>query len=191
MSREFIPTPYSLTTLIVEVLKGFFSQPGEFVYSSTNRTASTLDITEKNVFKPETIQSKPSIVTSRGPISISRYALGDVKTISPQGTTDYSKIYVGSYTLMCIAKNAIQCEKLATELLGCLLCFEHAISRDWDFIKFKGVDFGEVQSYQEHTDIFYIPVVFEFQVEKTWGITEVSPSVGKIREVLSSIDYGC
>lgn len=180
MSSQFTASPLALTSLVVEMLKSCFEQEGNFLYKRGDPVNSTVSILEKNQLKLDEVQKRPAIIASRGPIGVVRHSIGDFKSLNPNGTQDLSILLDGSYTIMCVATNAVEVETLAEEVLGCLLCFQTIIARDWDFIKFRAINIGEVQQIEEYKENFVLPLSFTYQVERTWGIRQVSPILKKI-----------
>lgn len=188
MSRQITATPLAMTSLIVEVLKSCFEEPGDFVYVPGRPQDSTLAIMDKNILSEGQVQRRPALITSRGDMNIIRHSLGDFRGGHPDGSKDLSVVMNGSYTIMAIADNSQQVELLAEEVFGCLICFQTVISEDWDFLKFRGVNIGEVQQLEEYKDSFIVPITLTYDIERTWNISKVSPVLKKIDMVLHT---GC
>ena len=187
MAAEFRASPFTLTALILELLKTCFSQGGtEYAYKPGDSTASKISILDALQFKPDEIQKRPAIITKRGGVQIERIALGDV---GGQGVNPADRTLIvllnGSFNVMCLAQKPRESERVASEVLDCLLCFQTIISKDYGFVKFEVKAIGETSPYQEYTEFFATPITITYIIEESWVLEQDSLPIKVITQALN------
>lgn len=187
MSLEFDPTPITLTSFILEVLQNCMQESTEYTYVPNDPARSKVSILEANRLKPDEIAVRPAIIVRRGSVQISRQTIGDRMGGGADGNMEFYVNFSGSFNIMCVASLPEESERIAEEVLGCLLCFQTIISRDWDFLNFQAVNIGEISPFEEYKEMFATPVVLAYEIAKTWILRKDAPLIKRINAVLKPV----
>jgi len=185
MSYEFRPSPFTLTLLIIELLKNCFSQGGtEYIYSKDS-TVSGISILDALQFKPDEVQKRPAIITKRGSVQIQRISFGDAggRGENP-GDRALTVLFNGSFNVTALALKPRESEKIADEVLDCLLCFQTIIAHDYGFIKFEVQGIGETMPFQEYTEFFATPLSIAYTIANHWTLEQESLLIKVISQSL-------
>ena len=188
MAYEFKPSPFTLTALILEVLKTCFSQGGTaYPYVPGDSAASKVSILDALQFKPDEVQKRPAIITKRGAVQINRISFGDVggKGNNPADRT-LIVLLDGSYSVVTLAEKPRESERLAGEVLDCLLCFQTIISKDYGFVKFEVKGIGETFPHQEYTEFFATPITLTYAIEDQWILEQDSLPIKVITQAINA-----
>jgi hypothetical protein len=185
MSQEFDPNPITLTSFILEVLKTCMQESEDYTYVPGDPTSSKISILEAHRLKPDEIQKRPAIITKRGSIQVSRQTIGDRMGGGKGGNIEFYVNFSGSFNIMCVSTLPEESEAIANEVIGCLLCFQTLISKDWDFLNFQTVNIGEVNAFEEYKEAYTTPVTVAYEIAKTWILRKNAPLLKRIRAVLN------
>ena len=181
---NFDPTPLSLTSMIIEVLKNYFVNNEEYPYVLGDPSRSTISILESAQFKPDEIQKRPAIITKREAIQIGRQCIGDVSSAN-EDSVSFIVNFSGTFTVTCLATLPQEAEVMAREALQCLLIFQNIISRDFNFLRFQVVNIGGTFQKDEWKEAFGIPISIVYEISKKWTL---KPDALPIKKVKTAID---
>lgn len=187
MSRVFDPTPVSLTSFIVDLLKTCFEESTEYPFIRGDTTRSKISILEANRLNPESIQKRPGVVVKRGSVNVMRRVIGDSMSKSKEGELSFFVDFNGSFNIQCVSTAAEESEIIAEEVNTCLLCFQTLIAKDWDFLTFQTVSIGETVAFEEYKEAFNTPVVIQYSIAKIWTLKQNSPVLRKLNTLIKGV----
>jgi len=186
MSRVFDPTPVSLTSFIVDMLKVCFEESTEYPYVRGDVDRSKISIVEANRLKPDEIQKRPAVIAKRGTVNVQRRVIGDSMSKNKHGEISFFVDFIGTFDIQCVSTAAEESEIIAEEVNTCLLCFQTLISKDWDFLTFQLVNIGETTPFEEYKEAFNTSVIIQYEIAKIWTLKQDAPLLKKLGLLIKS-----
>lgn len=187
--------PYSLTKLLVSILRSHFSNANfiedsnlkNYLWNSADTTGILIDPISR--WRPTTTEKRPSIVIKRNSAKVIRQGINDklMMGIGPEGTKDYYATFLqGSHTIFCVAGESAETENLAAEVYRELIEFGPIIRKIMNLHKFIMTEIGELAILEEATENFVVPISLAYAFEEAWEITE--PISSKLKRIVLTLE---
>jgi hypothetical protein len=123
---------FYFTRVYLLFLQGLFGdmEPGSYKWSSDEKLTE-ISITDQAAIPKDRIGQRPHIVTMRGPAQYARLSLDQMLYVDPRtGAKTRSDLVACTMTLNCIAKNGVEAQRIAWQVMRGLRSFKEMIQRE-------------------------------------------------------------
>lgn len=122
---------YYCTRVFLTFLQGLFEQMETGSYRwSEDETLSEIAITNQVPIPKSRVDQKPQIVTMRGPAQFANMTLDQMRSLNPRtGEKERTDLVSCTMTINVIAKNAVECQRLAWIVMRHIRTFKTLIQR--------------------------------------------------------------
>jgi hypothetical protein len=144
----------------------------------------TPDITTSNIviesigkFDASTIEQRPALFIKRNGFQTQRQGIANLlmgynRKDAAQG---YTIFWTGSHTVLCMAGEYLECEKLAREVKRELGQFAPRMRAILNLNRLQIAELGEVSLVEESSQHFVVPVSIASAFEESWLLRPLSP----------------
>lgn len=122
---------YYCTRVFLTFLQGLFEQlPSGSYRWSEDETLSEIAITNQVPIPKARVDQKPQVVTMRGPAQFANLTLDQMRSLNPRtGEKERTDLVSCTMTINVIAKNAVECQRLAWIVFRHIRTFKALIQR--------------------------------------------------------------
>jgi len=176
--------PLLVTGMLVQEVRDLFSAPDrmehanlrEYLWRSRLDT-STIVVESTTRWDPNLTSNRPAILVRRNDWQVQRLGIGDkmMMQTSLDGWERFSVLMCGSHTLFCLAREAGECETLATEVYLQLMQFGPKLRQTLDLTRFVVVQIGKVAPVLESREHFGVPITVAYAHNQSWTIRKHTP----------------
>lgn len=122
---------YYCTRVFLTFLQGLFEQfPDDGFHWSEDEKLSSIAITDQVPIPRERVDQKPQLVTMRGPAQFANLSLDQMRKLDPRtGEKERTDLVSCTMTINAIARNGIECQRLAWAVARHIRTFKTMIQR--------------------------------------------------------------
>jgi hypothetical protein len=137
-------------------------------------------IEDATVWRPELSDKRPAIIIRRNTWKSIKVAIDNLSGTTPTGFDEHTKLWRGSHTLFCIAKEGAEAEILAAETYRYLLHFGPVFRKYFNLMMFELVEVGGLSELEEATERYAVPITVAYGWGETWVLQLLSPRLKHI-----------
>jgi hypothetical protein len=196
-SRE-LRGPQVIKNYCLEFLQIMYSDPKARRRWDQDEEKAEILIIDKYTFNLETVEKRPAIVASRGPVGWSKTS-GFRQMQHQDQMTDrriYTDLIDGSVTLSCFAREGLESEAIATDVYEWFTMFQDAIRTRGSFrqvldrmglFRVSSVSIGEEALVKSdgRPDLSVTPVVVRAMVQRRWMQEATAPKLKNVHVTVS------
>jgi len=139
-------------------------------------------IEDATVWTPEKTQQRPAVIIKRNRWQcIKRGTLDSVKDVTAEGNTRHVKLWRGSHTLFCLAKEGAEAEILGDEVYRFFEHFGPVFRRYFGLLAFDLAYVDGPSEVEESSEHYAVPVTVGYGWDDTWLLYQRAPKIKKIK----------
>lgn len=173
-SKNFVDeaVPFFLKNTALRFLQIAFSEraPGNFHYSDDEENTE-IKIADQHAFQLDASETKPAIVSVRGPISWRNIGLshGTQQMNRRTGQSEKTDLLQGSVGLSCISRYGLEADQLASDVFNLFKYFRTTLMK-FGFFSVKSLSLGSEQlvEIEGEPKLFLVSVLLECQIQDRW-----------------------
>lgn len=177
----------STNRIILQILKGHFSDPNKIVIPSLKQYVYTTDpVTSKirivlnTAFNLAQNGLLPAIVVKRGLQKQQRLVIGDLSDkdlAMTEGITGYSRAWQGAHRIMVLGTADGQVEDLALEVNQLFTCLSPILRSDVPFLDFQVTDMSELGIIEDLGQTLGVAIEVIYTYEYGWRVVRNAPEL--------------
>lgn len=181
-------SPYLVTGLVRQLLIHHFSHPDriehpllkKFLWDESENSPILIETVYR--WRPDQSGKRPAILVRREAFQNQRLSIGDALHGRPtvHGQSQFSTLWAGSISVLCISREGTQCEILASEVQKFFTETAGEVLRRTGLLRFRPVGISGLAQLREHAENYVVSVNIECGFEERWLASPVRPRLAAV-----------